>query len=225
MVAGRARPQLRPESTPVEEAMLRLRDIMSTDLAAVSPTTTLREAAELLSARHIGGVPVLDGGAVVGVVSASDILTFVTSMPGWPREGTASESVEDRKETAAWDAGDDPAARYFTERWDDSAADVVEQFADEGEGTHEWDALDEHTVGEVMTRDVIALPPTTAVTMAAERMRAADVHRVFVMERGFLRGVVTTTDIARAVADGRVVRRMYVFDTSPVEREHDGGAF
>jgi CBS domain-containing protein len=209
--------------------MLRLRDIMTTDVVAVTPTTTLREAAELFSARHIGGAPVLDGAAVVGVVSASDILAFVASTPEGERGGAGESAEPDEADgwddRSAWEAGDDPTARFFTARWDDSGSEVVEQFAEGSMGAHEWDALDAHTVAEVMTRDVVALPPSAPVSAAAARMRAADVHRVIVLERGLVRGVVTTTDIARAVADGRAVRRTYVFDASPVERDHDGGAF
>ena len=202
--------------------MLRLRDIMTTDVIAVSPTTTLREAAELLSARHIGGAPVLEGGTVVGVVSTSDILAFVAATAGAPSGHVEPDAADDWEEPTPGD-GDDAPARYFAEQWDDSVAEVVEQFA--GSATHAWDALDEHTVGEIMTRDVIALPPTAPVAAAAERIQRADVHRVLVMEGGVLHGLVTTRDIARTVADGRVARRTYVFDTSPVERDHDRGAF
>jgi CBS domain-containing protein len=225
MVTGPARPQLRPETIPPEGAMLRLRDIMTTDVVSLSPTTTLREAAELLSARHIGGAPVVDGGVVVGVVSASDILAFVASTPEAPRGRGEPEADADWDDRADREGDDDPSARYFSERWDDDAADVVERFAEGTEGTHEWGALDDHTVAEVMTRNLVALAPTAPVTAAAERIHSADVHRVLVMECGALLGLVTTTDIARAVARGRVARRTYVFDTSRDDRGYDGGTF
>jgi CBS domain-containing protein len=202
--------------------MLRLRDIMTTDVVAVSPTTTLREAAELLSAHHIGGAPVLEGSTVVGVVSTSDILTFVAATAGAPSGDVEPEAADDWEEPTPGDDDDSPA-RYFAEQWDDSVAEVVEQFA--GSGMHACDALDEHTVGEIMTREVVALPPTAPVAAAAERIQTADVHRVLVMEGGVLHGLVTTRDIARVVADGRVARRTYVFDASPLERDHDRGEF
>ena len=41
--------------------MLRLRDIMTTDVVTVSPESTIREAMELFASRHISGAPVVAG--------------------------------------------------------------------------------------------------------------------------------------------------------------------
>ena len=43
--------------------MLRVRDIMSTDVVTVGPQTTIREAMELLTQRHMSGAPVVSGRA------------------------------------------------------------------------------------------------------------------------------------------------------------------
>ena len=51
-----------------------------------------------------------------------------------------------------------------------------------------------------MTRSVCALASTTPVREAAECMLRAGVHRVLVMDDEELIGVVTTTDIVKAVA-------------------------
>ena len=203
--------------------MLRLRDIMTADVVTISPQTTLRDAAELFAARHVGGAPVVEGAAVVGVLSASDILAFVASTPGVPREGEEPDEWDEWGEDTRSETEDEPSAHFFTELWADAGADVTERMATPASA--EWDVLAEHTAAEAMTRRVFALPPTADVSAAAERMRAADVHRVLVMEGGALLGIVTTMDLARAVADHRIVRRTYVFDSSPVERDHDRGAF
>ena len=73
-------------------------------------------------------------------------------------------------------------------------------------------SLDGHTVSEVMTQDILSLAPSTYVSVAAERMRMSDVHRLLVMRDGTLVGILSTTDLARAVADKRVGTRTYVFD-------------
>jgi CBS domain-containing protein len=203
--------------------MLRLRDIMTTSVVTVSPQTTLREAAELLAFRHLGGAPVVEGARVVGVVSASDILAFEVSTPAVPAAGEEPQEWDEWGEPPAWETGDEPAARYFTDLWADAGADTAERFAERA--TPEWDVLAEHTVAEVMTRQAYALPPTADVSAAADRMRTSGVHRVLVMEGGKLLGIVSTMDLARAVADHRITRRTYVFDSSPVERDHDRGAF
>jgi CBS domain-containing protein len=58
-------------------------------------------------------------------------------------------------------------------------------------------------VGDVMTRDVCMLPPSSTVTDAARVMRDQDIGDVVVAEDGILRGVVTDRDIVmRSVAEG-----------------------
>ena len=201
--------------------MLRLRDIMTTDVVTVDPQTTLREAVEVLAARHVGGAPVVDGGAVVGVVSTSDLLGFIASTPPVPPPADDAQ-WDEWAEPPTPETADDPAASYFADAWSQAGGETVERFA---EPASPEDVLAEHTVSEVMTRNVVALPPNVDVADAATHMRRAEVHRVLVMEGSTLLGIVTTTDVARAVADGRIARRTFVFDTSPVERDHDGGPF
>ena len=53
---------------------MRITEVMTTDVATVAPDSELREVAELLVRRHISGVPVVEGGHVIGVVSEQDIL-------------------------------------------------------------------------------------------------------------------------------------------------------
>ena len=50
-------------------------DVMTTEVVRVRPSVPLKEVAEILIARGISGVPVVDGdGRVLGVVSETDIL-------------------------------------------------------------------------------------------------------------------------------------------------------
>ena len=54
---------------------IRVRDVMSTDIAVVGPDTSYREIVEVLAARRVSGVPVVDGSDhVLGVVSEADLL-------------------------------------------------------------------------------------------------------------------------------------------------------
>ncbi|HEX6052967.1 MAG TPA: CBS domain-containing protein, partial [Gemmatimonadaceae bacterium] len=77
----------------------------------------------------------------------------------------------------------------------------------------EWNTLEEHTVSEAMTRaPVCSLTPETPVTVAADYMRRAKVHRVLVMAGQDLLGLVSSSDITAAVADGKLTARTYVFD-------------
>jgi CBS domain-containing protein len=53
---------------------MRVRDVMTADVATVALDTDLRDVAALLVRKRISGVPVVDRGRVIGVVSERDIL-------------------------------------------------------------------------------------------------------------------------------------------------------
>src|SRR5690606_9186592 len=96
----------------------------------------------------------------------------------------------------------EPPPGYFAELWAEPGMEVVERFLEAG--SMEADPLDRHTAGEIMTRDLVSLPPDTDVHTAAERMLREGVHRLLVIEDGRLEGVVSTTDVLRAVAERRL---------------------
>jgi CBS domain-containing protein len=49
-------------------------DVMRRDVVTVSPSASIRELARLLREHQISGVPVVEGGRLVGTVSVKDIL-------------------------------------------------------------------------------------------------------------------------------------------------------
>src|SRR4051812_42831641 len=59
---------------PLESPQMLASEIMTTDVATVSPETSIAELASLLIARRISAVPVVSGGRVVGMVSEGDLL-------------------------------------------------------------------------------------------------------------------------------------------------------
>jgi len=199
-------------------SMLRLRDIMTEDVATLSPEHTLGEAMALFSSRHISGAPVLASGQVVGVVTLSDMADFVATSPGVPTE--RPEHAE-WGEWGEWDEerelpeGAEPPSTFFAQLWDDAGADVAERIL-ETRGP-EWNTLEEHMVGEVMSRQIRALAPETSVEYAAAFLRTHSIHRVLVMDEAQLVGVVSTTDISNAVADHRISSVQFVFASTKPE--------
>lgn len=198
--------------------MLRLRDIMTTDLVTLDPNLTIREAMDTFASRRISGAPVVAGGGVIGVISATDLLQFAASLPGVPTQRDLGPDLLDdvsgddiQMPNALREHRDEPAAVFFTDLWDDAGATVVERMA--VPMTAEWNSLEEHTVSEAMTRAPIhSLTPETSVTMAADYMRRAKIHRVLVMTGRKLVGLVTTSDVSNAVADGKLTVHTYVFE-------------
>jgi len=64
--------------------MLKLRDIMTTEVLTIAPDVSIREAAELLATERLGGMPVVANGRIVGMLSASDLLDFIAGLPAEP---------------------------------------------------------------------------------------------------------------------------------------------
>ena len=181
--------------------MSKVRDWMTSDVVSVAPGLTLRSAAELLATRHIGGAPVMAGSRVVGVVSLSDIVSFEASTPVVP--GAEPDRAEwELEPPEEWREGEEAPAAFFTDFWPDAGADVLERF--EQTGSPEWDLLGEHTVGEVMSRRVVAVNPEKSVQAAARLMTRLQIHRLLVLEQGKLLGVLSASDIVRAVGEARV---------------------
>ena len=53
---------------------MRAMDVMTSEVVTVSPDTTVQDLAKLLSERSISGVPVVENGRLVGIVSEGDLL-------------------------------------------------------------------------------------------------------------------------------------------------------
>lgn len=194
--------------------MLKLRDIMTSDVMTVTPETTLREAMELLAGRHVSGAPVVSGGQLVGIVTATDLMSFASALSGVPTERDvhdgwgefAEPSIDDEVEQE-----NEPGSASYTELWADAGAETTARM--DNIGGPEWNVLEEHDVSEVMTRAPLAsLPPNASAESAAELMRTQGIHRVLVAEDGKLLGIVSAMDIAKAAADHKFTNRTYVFD-------------
>lgn len=208
--------------------MLQIRDVMTRDVLTVTPETTLREAADLFSRRHVSGAPVVAGEKVVGVVSATDLLEFIASNSDVATRSDEPHDLDELGASSSWDTGDAlPSTAYFTAlRAEVDAASGESSVSAEcfaNTGGPEWDALTEHTVDEVMTRKVCSLAPHLPLVAAADYMKRAEVHRLIVLEGGRLVGIVTSSDVTRAVAEHRLGERRYVFDRPAVDHRHDAG--
>lgn len=180
--------------------MLTVRDVMTEDLVTVTPTTTLREAAEAMSEEHVSGLPVVEDGEAVGVVTATDILTFAADAPGVEIDRRRSSGLDRFPDGRQWEEGAEPPEdAYFTERWEDEAVSFGEMLPDTDRP--EWNVLEEHQAAEVMTRSLHTISADDGIRDAARAMLEARVHRLLVVDGDRLLGVVSTTDVMEAVAE------------------------
>ena len=59
-----------------------IRDVMKKRVVTVTPETSIKDAAHLMADKKIGCVPVVSDGAIVGLVTTTDILRYVERLGG-----------------------------------------------------------------------------------------------------------------------------------------------
>jgi predicted transcriptional regulator len=182
--------------------MLRVKDIMTPNVVTLAPNQSLRQAIDTLVTCRIQGAPVVDEGRVVGVLSAPDLLEFESVVGNEPEEEDETENVEE------WSEGDEWSSRYFTDLWTGRDEDVVERVATEGRA---MGFLDSHTVADAMSRTVCSLPAEMEVSNAAQRLLEVGVQRAIVTDESGFVGILSATDILRAVAEHRLTVKQMVF--------------
>lgn len=192
--------------------MLRVRDIMTGDVTVLAPETTIRDAMDLLAQQHVSGAPVVSGNRVVGVVSTADLLAFAVSLGRLPVPSEGAPQVSRWDEASEGPDLDDEEEiePFFAELWDDGGAELTARL--NSEGMVEWDVLAEHDVSEVMTRDLWTLPSDAPAKAAADLMEEHGIHRILIVDDETLVGIVSTLDIAKAVAARKFTTRTYVFN-------------
>jgi len=85
-----------------------------------------------------------------------------------------------------------------------SAGDVLRASAKLAEAATEPKTLAHETVRDIMTPEPYLISPDADAREAAKHMLYGDVRRLFVEDKGKLVGVISQTDIAHAVATGRL---------------------
>jgi CBS domain-containing protein len=154
------------------------RDVMQTELVTVRPNLPLGELEEVLLRLRIHGVPVVEGGRVVGVVSRSDVVRQL--------------KLEEQRLTDS---------AYYLEPFD------AELRSPEDRGrTGEAVAarIAKLRVQDVMIEDLLSVAPDASLQEIAKVMLERRVRRVLVMEAGTLLGLVSSLDLLRLFAEGRV---------------------
>jgi len=74
-------------------ARITLEEIMTRDVVTISPETPVEEAALLMRERKVGGLPVVEDGKLVGIITESDIFEVMIEVMG-VRQGGARLTLE-----------------------------------------------------------------------------------------------------------------------------------
>lgn len=152
---------------------MKVRKIMKRKVVTVGPRDSVARVLKLFSSKRISGVPVVEDGKVVGMVTEGDIIAKLDV--GSPRVRMASSpdflllmaSLKGAKEA--------------------------------GEKAR---ALGTLSVSEIMTREVFVAGPESTINEVAGIMQEKGVNRVPVIDgRGRMVGIVARQDIVRALVN------------------------
>jgi len=79
-------------------AKLTVKKVMSSPVITVSPDMPLEDAARIMADNKIGGLPVLDGGKLVGIITETDIFKILLELMGGRTSGLrVTVSLPDRR--------------------------------------------------------------------------------------------------------------------------------
>ena len=163
-------------------AKIHARDIMKRNVFKLEPTATIEEAVTAFQEMQIGGAPVVDrSGHLLGVISASDIAR--------PENMRSGQLEVQRGDFTMGEASPDDDGSYDEE--------VVFSMEDYSPGV-----VTGTTVADWMNADVVTVAPDASLKAVSKLLVKAHAHRVMVVERGKLVGIVSTLDVARCVAEG-----------------------
>ncbi len=71
---------------------MKVKDIMSTKVESLLPTSSLRQAAREMSKFNIGSMPIIEDGKLLGIITDRDISVFAIAM-GYAPQTTAVQKV------------------------------------------------------------------------------------------------------------------------------------
>ena len=154
-------------------------DVMTREVITVTPSTPISEFARICAEDRISGAPVVAvDGRLLGVVRKHDHI---------PRHLEGNNAREARGDVRA----------IFNVDEDDDEAPSMPDADDPAE-------VDLGSVEEIMQSEVVTVAPGDAVPGIARRMAKERIHRVLVVEKARLVGIITSLDLlGHFAAEGR----------------------
>jgi len=154
------------------------RSLMKAPVITLPEDATISEALALFEDEGISGVPVVDeSGRVIGLLSQDDVARG---------EHLHKDKLEPGRD---WSFGEPDSNLEGQEE---------EIFAREDYTPH---MLGQDTVADWMSTRLVHVPPAASLREVCDVMRREAVHRVLVMERAHLRGIITASDIVAGLAE------------------------
>ncbi len=177
---------------------------MSHPVEVIGADAPILEAGKLMAARGIKRLPVVENEQLVGLVTQTDITRGLISLSALRY---VSDIMTRQVATVGAEATADEAARLMSGR---NISCLVILHRQEVAGIlTEKDLLrrvvalhrspDQTRVAEIMSFPVVAVPPSYSILSASRKMETMHVHRLAVTDAEQVCGIVTQTDILRAI--------------------------
>ena len=153
---------------------MNVKDVMNSDVVSCRPDDEISSAAQLLKEHNISGLPVVDEGKVVGIVTEADLLKLLEV----PEHGglwlpSPFEVIEI------------PIRELIN--WEDTK--------------HMLTDIGSKPVKEIMESEVYTISADSSIEDASSMMIKHKVNRLPVMDNGTIVGIITRGDIIRGLAE------------------------
>ncbi|HYN44805.1 MAG TPA: CBS domain-containing protein [Candidatus Limnocylindrales bacterium] len=153
---------------------MKIKDVMNKDVIICKPDDTLGNLADLLKKNHISGLPVVDKGKVVGLVSETDLLKLF-KIP-----------------------------EISNELWLPSPFEIIEipirNLVKIEETKKAFENIKLQPVKDIMTKTIHAISPQDDLEDASKMMVRYNVNRLPVIDNGKLVGIVARRDILKGLS-------------------------
>ncbi|MBN2182354.1 MAG: CBS domain-containing protein [Sedimentisphaerales bacterium] len=185
---------------------IKVAEVMSSPVKTAPSDMLVLEAGEFMEVEHIKRLPIMDGDILAGIVTQTDLTRVLTSYGMWRdiSEIMSKDVCVIQKDTSVAEAAKVMASRNISSivvMNDGQVAGILT----ERDLFKRVVALNKNPqttkTGDVMSFPVFSVPPNYSVFSASRTMENNNIRRLAVLEDRKLRGIVTQTDIFKAVKD------------------------
>ncbi len=154
---------------------MQAKDVMSQSLLSASPDQDLLEVEQLLAQSHVSGLPVVEGGRLVGVLTANDVARVQVLMDSL--DGQVDDRLDWQQQADGFQHSDPPPFHGFRQM------------------------IARLKVRDAMHDRVAVCGPDDPLVKVARMMLDEHLHRIIVVEGERPLGVVSSLDLVRVLVD------------------------
>ena len=159
--------------------MKKVKDFMNKKVVFFKPEDSIFDVAQTFSKLGISGAPVVGKGKIIGVVSETDIVKFMSMK--------LLRSMNSRP--------------FINQSLSMLCLNLLKAGADQLGMKNEMERLYKTRVKDVMTKEAVSVSPDTNLFDAAAIMEKHDVNRLPVVSKGKLIGIIARADLIKALVE------------------------